>query len=191
MKQINIIICLLLLLIIILFIAIYYFNNIIKKANKIKKTNEYYRYQLSLLNKAEQAARLVEKVKKGIELYNKVKNMIPKIKKMFEIMTDWNKLKSKMCLWASNKQLLSGLVAVINKAIKSSKIKPYVRTILEKVKRILIKIQVYQSIAVGAQNILDLLPGIPNEIKSGVDLFVKIDSNLVELFSKAGLNLGC
>lgn len=186
--NLNLIISLLLIVIIIITIIIIRLNG----KNKEKKLFEYYRYhQFSALSRAEQAIKIAEKIKKGIELYNKVRTAIPKIKKIFETLTDWNKLRSKMCLWASKQQLLPGLLTVINKAINSSKIKPRVRTILEKVKRILIKIQVYQSVALGIQNILDLLPDISNNIKSGVDLFVKIDSNLVELFSKAGLNLGC
>lgn len=192
MKQFNIIICLLLLVITILCLFVHYFTNKIKNDNKKENiNNEYYRYQFSALSKAEQAARIVEKIKKGIELYNKVREMIPKFKRMFEVMTDWNKLKSKMCMWASNQQLLSGLVAVCTKAIAEPKIQPNVRGILEKVKRILIKLQVYQATAIGVKNVLDLLPGIPGEIKTGVNIFVNIDNNIVDLFAKAGLNLGC
>jgi hypothetical protein len=96
-----------------------------------------------------------------------------------------------MCIWASNQQLLSGLVAICTKAISDPKIQPHIRAILEKVKRVLIKLQVYQAIAVGVKNVLELLPGVPGEIKTGVNIFVNIDNNIIDLFKTAGLNLGC
>ena len=159
--------------------------------SKEKKSNENFRYQFSALSRAKQGEKIIEKINQGIKLYNKVKSIIPKVKKIFETMTDWNKLKNKMCLWASKQQLLAGLIAVTKKAMNIPNLQTNILTILEKLKQFLIKLQIYQAMSVSVKGILNLIPNIPNEIITGVNIFANIDNNIVDLFSKAGLNLGC
>jgi len=181
-NQKTIIACLLIIIAIMSIFIIKHFN---KKNKQIKKEQYRHHRQFAALNNAQKAAKIAEKIQQGYELYIKIKDNIPKIKNMFETLTNWDKLRSKMCLWASQNQLISGLIAIIKKALESSKIKskPILASRLEKLKTYLYKLQ---AVAAAAKSVLDILTILPisDDIKNKVNTFANIDKNLLELLKQ-------
>ena len=66
-----------------------------------------------------------------------------------------------------------------------------IKSKLENFKTFLIKLQVGQAVALSVKPILNLLPSaiIVNEIKLGIDQFIKLDNSLLQLFTLAGVDL--
>jgi hypothetical protein len=181
-NQKTIILCLLIVIAILSIIIIIKSN---KKNKPVSKKNENYRYQFSALSNAEKGAKIAEKIQQGYDLYIKIKENIPKIKNMLETLTNWDKLKSKMCLWASENQLISGLIAIVKKALESNKIKskPILSNRLEKLKTYLYRLQAVAAAAKSVSDILTILP-ISDDIKNKVNTFSNIDKNLLELLKQ-------
>ena len=185
-NQKTIIFCL---LIIIVILIVFIIRHSYKKKEQLKKDQlevEQYRYhQFAALSNAEKAAKIAEKIQQGYDLYIKIKDNMPKIKNMFETLTNWDKLKSKMCLWASQNQLISGLIAIVKKALESTKIKskPILASRLEKLKTYLYRLQAVAAAAKSVSDILTILP-ISDDIKNKVNTFSNIDKNLLELLKQ-------
>jgi len=183
-QNINTILIVVLVLILLL---ICYFIHLTKLESK---KVEYYRRQFALLSATEQAAVLAKKIQTAWDTYILIKNNIPKIKNIFEKLTDWNILKSKMCNWAKNKKLLPGIIAVLNKAINNSNIKQSVKDSLTTFKNKLVKIEATIAAISSIGSVINtLIPSMPSQAKDAINVFNDIDSNLVDLFSKAGVNI--
>ncbi len=180
----------LLIILLLLLVSVIYYIRLINKNKEGKNPAEYYRRQFALLSTAGKAAVLAKKIQQAWDLYIKIRDNIPKMKKMLEQLTDWNYLKGKMCTWASNKQLLAGIIALIKKAIARPNIKPILKNALEKFKNILVKIQATIASILAVNDILSILiPSMPSQVNTAIDVFKNIDSNLLDLFSKAGVNI--
>lgn len=155
---------------------------------------EYYR-SISTpggLSSAEKVAILVEKIQLGIKLYNQVQTELPKIKENLSLLTDWNKLKTKICLWAKENKLLTGLISVLQKAYNDTRIKESSKKIIKKMIYLLTKLLVVVSIANTLKGLLSLAPALPSNIRSAVDKFSNVDSALLDIITKLpGLNNMC
>jgi hypothetical protein len=173
----------LIIFLVLLLVAILYINYL---TNQEEKKAEYYRYQLAALSAAEKTAVLAKKIQAAWDLYILIRDNIPKIKKTFEHLTDWNILKKKMCNWASNKKLLPGLIAVLKKAINRPNIKQSLKDTLTKFKNMLLKIE---STIAFMSAIGPVVTTLVPSMSSSINILQNIDSNFVDLFSKAGVNI--
>ena len=177
------VITLLLLLILCILIFILY------QQKKLKNRKESFYYSFAALSQAEQTAIIIKKIQQGIDLYNTLKSYFPKLKKLFETVSDFNILKQEMCKWASQQQLLQGFIAIINKILNQTNLGNTVRNILTKIKNALLKLQANVAVAKIVSNLSSLIPGLPSAIKDGLNIFSNIDSNLVQLFKSIGVDI--
>jgi hypothetical protein len=171
------IIFLLLVLIIIIILIIY----------KLSCKNEQYRYrrQYASLSLYDKAVKLAAKIKRVYDVYENIKNNIPKVKNMLESLTDWNKLKDKLCQWASQQKLIPGLISIITKALQNQKIQnnPVIVTRLNILKTNLYKLESLIAVVKEASSIIKILPNPPisDDIKNKINTFTNIDDDLIQL----------
>lgn len=158
-----------------------------KTENVKEYYNRHYNRRITVVSARKKAEVLAKKLKKLIELYEMYKVHIPKIKQYLEIVTDWNKLKKKICIWAGDKKLIVGLIAVINKALKETRIRSNekLKKALESLKTLLIKLEAAVAFVSAAETVLLLFPDLlPDNVKKGMDLFKNLDKNIIVLLEQ-------
>jgi len=160
-----------------------------KKEKKGEKKEKYHYISFSDLSQVEKATRLAARIQQAYNLYMAIKNKIPQIKQMYATVTDWDKLKAKMCIWANDKKLISGLVAVINKRLDKGNLSSIAESRLRKVRNALLKLQGLQAALSTISGFLTLIPNVPNEVKIMVDVLSNLDNSILQLFSAAGVQI--
>jgi hypothetical protein len=154
-------------------------------------------YSMAPMTPAKKAAILVEKMQTAIILYQYIMENKDKIKDTIKMFTNWDQLKQKICEWTSQNKLLTGFIAILQKAqekvIKSSdqriiKNREKILSIIRKVLVGLSKLLVAVAVAKTLQPILSLVPSgsASNQIKDIVNKFTNIDSTLLEIIPEFG-----
>jgi hypothetical protein len=154
-------------------------------------------YNISSMTPVQKVAILVDKMKSAIVLYQYIMDNKDKIKKTIKMFTDWNQLKKKICEWTSQNKLLTGLIAILQKAqekvINSTeqkiiKNKQKLLSIIQKVLIALSKLLVAVTVAKTLEPLLSLVPSgsVSNQIKNIVNKFTKIDYTLLEIIPEFG-----
>jgi hypothetical protein len=154
-------------------------------------------YSMTPMTSTQKAAILVEKVQTSIVLYQFIMENKDKIKDTIKMFTNWDQLKQKVCEWTSQKKLLTGLIAVLQKAqekVINSNDQRIVKNrekflkVIRKVSIALSKLLVAVAVAKTLQPILSFVPSgsASNQIKDIVNKFTNIDSTLLEIIPEFG-----
>lgn len=174
-------------ILLILLIVLIKLKNILNTKNN--NNFEFYYLDISGLSEAQKAAILIKKIEEGVEYYNKVKQYLPKLKEIYEKITDWNILKPKLCNWASQNKLLPSLVYLIDKVMEKYPImSDKVKNSLTKFKTILLKLMSYMSIAIALKLIMKLVK-VPDDISSKILIFTNIDKNILNILNQIGIDV--
>ena len=121
--------------------------------------------------------------------YNEIKKYIPKLKELYSTFTDWNILKSKMCTWASNNKLLPSLIELIDRIVNEyTNIPQNTKLMLEKVRKMLLKLMSYTAVAMVLKNLVSLISP-PKEVISAINVFINIDNSILELLKTSGISI--
>ena len=142
---------------------------------------EDFRYQFSALSATQKATRIALKIKQGIEYYNKVKPYIPIIKNTIQSLTLPDELNQKICEWSTTNKVIPGIIAILQKAISSPKINTKVKDKIQKLIRVLLKLQTFVAFSVAIKDLLILIPNLPTDVEKGIDLFTNLDKNMLQL----------
>ncbi len=152
------------------------------------KKVEKYRY-INVLSATEKATKLADRIQQAYNLYVAIQKKLPQIKKMYATITDWEALKPKLCLWAKDKKLVSGLIALITKRIEKGNLSAKSENRLRKLKVLFLKLQALQASLSVVGDILSLVPSAPNEVKVMVNVLSNLDNSILQLFSAAGVQI--
>lgn len=117
-------------------------------------------------------------------VYTLITQKIPEVKNMLQTISNWNILQPKLCKWAQNKQLIPGLLNLVNTVLQKKQLSQSVTGALQSFKKVLLKLEVGMTIVHTVKSISDLLPAIPSDVKSYIDTIDNMDNSLITLLVK-------
>ena len=182
-NQTIILICLLLLLVLIIFIL--YFKN------KQKKSKENYQ-GFAAAASAQKVKTIVALINKAYDAYQFINSKIPQILEIYKTLTNWNILKPKICEWASQNKLITGLLHVIEQVQMKKKLSQKATKILNSLKSYLLKLQLGIAVVKQVKSVTDLIPSdVLSSVKSKLDTLSNLDKSIGDLLIKVPGFGGC
>jgi hypothetical protein len=174
-------------IILLLVLIILILNKIISLIKQNNKKENYYYAKFSGLSSYEKAVHIANKIQEAIDYYNLMKENIPNLKEILSTITHWDKLKPKICEWASKNQLLTGILALIENALSNQEIlkKQKLVNALTKVKTLILRLLSAVAVAQTFSTIASAIPSdLVQQINSKITLFLNIDKNVMDLLVK-------
>lgn len=167
----KLIICLLFLLIVVLLVCIH-------------TQKENYRQTEETIILTQKAKVLSDYILEAYKMYQLITQKIPELKNLLQTVSNWSVLQPKLCKWAENKQLIPGLLNLVDRVSAKKQLSASVSKALQSFKTLLLKLEVGMTIVHTVKSVSDFLPLLPSDAKSAIDTIDNMDNSLITLLVK-------